>query len=87
MNHYAMFTTAGEAAVEAIVVHHLSKDPADHNDLYDRVLGDLERLQTVAAFSEATDTEVRETVYQRCLELFPVPVFRTRRNKTVDTPA
>lgn len=84
MTDYAMFTTAGEAAVEAIVVHHLSKDPADHNDLYDRVLGDLERLQHVAAFAEATDTAVREAVYQRCLELFPVPVFRTRRKKTVD---
>ena len=84
MNHYAMFTTAGDAAVEAIVVHHLSTDPTDHNDLYDRVLGDLERLETVAAFAEATDTAVREAVYQRCLALLPVPVFRTCRNKTVD---
>ena len=57
----------------------------DHNGLYDLVLADLERLQTIKAFAEATDTEVREAVYQECLRLRPVPVFRTRRNKTVDT--
>ena len=87
MTDYAMFTTAGNAAVEAIVVHHLSTDPADHYQLYDLVYQDLERLQTVAAFAEATDTAVREAVYQRCLKLLPVPVFRTRRNKTVDSTA
>ena len=85
MTDYAMFTTAGNAAVEAIVVDHLSKDPINHNDLYNRVADDLGRLQTVAAFAEATDTAVREAVYQRCQELLQVPVFRSVRNKSVDT--
>lgn len=83
---YAMFTSEGDAAVDAIVRWHLDQS-ADHNHLYDLVLGDLERLQTIKAFAEACDTAVREAVYQQCLRLFPVPVFRTVRNKTVDTTA
>lgn len=81
---YGMFTAAGNAAVHAIIEHHVEQ-AQDHNDLYDHVLGDLERLETVKAFAEATDTEVRERVYQQCLRLFPVPVFVSRRNKMVDT--
>lgn len=81
---YGMFTAGGNAAVHAIIEQHVEQ-AQDHNDLYDRVLGDLERLQTVTAFREATDTEVRERVYQQCLKLFPVPVFVSRRKKKVDT--
>jgi hypothetical protein len=83
MTNYAMFTLDGNAAVNSIIEYHLDAE-VDHNGLYDLVLGDLERLQTIAAFAEATDTAVREAVYQRCLELKFVPIFRTTRNKTVD---
>jgi len=83
--NYEMFTDIGDIAVGAIVRYHNDRAEVDHSGLYDLVLGDLERLQTVTAFAEATDTDVREAVYQICLELRPVPVFRSVRNKTVDT--
>ena len=76
---YQMFTTEGNAAVQGIINDHATKD-VDHNELYDFVLTDLERLQTVTAFAEATDTAVREAVYQRCLQLRPIPVFRSVRS-------
>jgi len=78
--NYAMFTRVGNIAVDAIIVQqHSENSDVDHNGLYDLVLGDLERLGTVTAFREATDTAVREAVYQRCLKLRPVPVFRSVR--------
>jgi cytochrome P450 len=83
MTNYAMFTPA-VSAVQAIVDSHKDAE-VDHNGLYDLVLADLERLQTIKAFAEATDTAVREAVYQECLRLRPMIVFRTVRNKTVDT--
>jgi cytochrome P450 len=83
MTDYAMFTLAGDAAVQGIINSYKDAE-VDHNGLYDLVLGDLERLQTIRAFAEATDTAVREAVYQECLRLRPQIVFRTRRNKTVD---
>jgi len=86
MTDYAMFTDAGNAAVQGIIESHEDAE-VDHNQLYDLVLTDLERLETVTAFREATDTAVREAVYQECLRLRPKIVFRTRRNKTVDTAA
>ena len=86
MTDYAMFTPAGNAAVDSIV-NYYADGAQDHNDLYDLVVGDLECLRAIKAFVEACDTEVREAVYQQCLRLFPIPVFRTVRNKTVDTTA
>lgn len=79
MNDYAMFTRAGNLAVNEIVVHR-AQQAEDHNQLYDLVHQDLQRLQTVSAFAEATDTEVREQVYKRCLREFSVPVFRSIRS-------
>ena len=84
MTDFAMFTAEGNAAVQGIINSHDNAE-VDHNGLYDLVLGDLERLETVTAFREATDTAVREAVYQECLRLRPQLVFRTVRKKTVDT--
>jgi hypothetical protein len=83
---YGMLTQDGDAAVDSIV-NYYADEAQDHNHLYDLVVGDLERLHAIKAFAEACDTEVREAVYQQCLRLFPMPVFRTVRNKTVDTTA
>lgn len=76
---YGMFTRAGNVAVEAIVNSYTDR-AEDHNQLFDLVYRDLETLQTVRAFAEATDTEVREAVYKRCQREFPVPVFRSVRS-------
>ena len=86
MTDYAMFTSAGNTAVQAIIDCYADRE-VTHKGLYNLVVGDLECLETVSAFQEATDTAVREAVYQECLRLRPVPVFRTCRNKTVDTAA
>ena len=60
--NFAMFTDAGNAAVAAIV-----EDAADRytnpEDAWERCYTELEKLQTVEVFSEATDTEVREAVW------------------------
>lgn len=78
MTDYAMFTRAGDDAVELIISHYIEQ-AEDHNQLYDLVHQDLQRLQTVRAFAEATDTDVREAVYKQCQQAFPVPVFRSVR--------
>jgi len=82
--NYQMFTKAGNIAVDAVVQSHVDTE-VDHKQLYELVYADLAQLQAVSAFSECTDTEVREAVYAQCKVLRPVPVFRSVRNKSVDT--
>ena len=75
---YGMFTMAGNVAVEKIVEDRLS--PANTpNEAYKFIHEDLERLQTIPVFSEATDTEVRESVWSKINQHF--------RKKEVDTAA
>ena len=76
---YGMFTMAGNAAVEAIVDSHLAQDYANATEMFHAVHEDLDRLQTVSCFSEATDTEVRESVWSKISNHF--------RQKEVDTVA
>lgn len=56
--YYGMYTDAGNQAVHAIVVHALENKQA-----WLEVYQELCRLAEVRAFSEATDTMVREYVY------------------------
>lgn len=63
MNHtqkiyYGMYTNAGNQAVHGIVKHALK-----NNQAWLTVYQELCRLAEVKAFSEATDTMVREYVY------------------------
>ena len=55
---YAMFSELGNAAIHAVVV------AAEAGNLtWRQVLGALERLSREEVFAEATDTAVRECVY------------------------
>ena len=56
--YYGMYTDAGNQAVHAIVEHALKNKQA-----WLEVYQELCRLAEVQAFSEATDTMVREYVY------------------------
>ena len=60
---YNMFTTAGNTAVEAVVNRHLGQDYANAPAMFRAIHEDLDRLQAVSCFAEATDTEVREAVW------------------------
>jgi len=61
MNDYAMYTDAGNDAVECIV-----KLAIAQNLSWSVVKGLLKALSKDERFSEATDTAVRETVYATC---------------------
>lgn len=74
---YGMFTMAGNVAVEAIVNSHLSKDYDNATQMFNAIHDDLDRLQTVSCFREATDTEVRESVWSK--------ISNHYRQKEVDT--
>ena len=75
---YGMFTMAGNVAVEKIVEDRLS--PANTpNEAYALIAEDLVKLQTIPCFSEADDTEVRESVWAKISNHF--------RQKEVDTVA
>lgn len=56
--YYGMYTDAGNQAVHAVVKHALENKQA-----WLEVYQELCRLAEVQAFSEATDTMVREYVY------------------------
>ena len=75
---FAMFTAEGNAAVAAIV-----EDAADRytilEDAWERCFIELEKLQCVEVFAEATDTAVREAVYEVLIAAFPEPVFKSVR--------
>lgn len=59
MIDYAMFTEEGNAMVNAIVTAAI-----DMERDFDYVMDKLNMLQETEAYAEATDTEVRETVYE-----------------------
>ena len=59
MIDYAMFTEEGNAMVNAIVTAAIDMERA-----FDYVMDKLNMLQETEAYAEATDTEVRETVYE-----------------------
>ena len=59
MIDYAMFTEEGNVMVNAIVTAAI-----DMERDYDYVMDKLNMLQETEAYAEATDTEVREIVYE-----------------------
>ena len=59
MIDYAMFTEEGNVMVNAIVTAAI-----DMERDFDYVMDKLNILQETEAYAEATDTEVRETVYE-----------------------
>ena len=61
MNSYAMYTDAGNSAVEAIVKLAIAQQLSW--SVTDKL---LQALSQDERFSEATDTAVRETVYNFC---------------------
>ena len=75
---FAMFTDAGNVAVAAIV-----EDAADRyttiEDAWERCYTELEKLEVVSVFAEATDTAVREEVYVALQAAYPEPVFSSVR--------
>lgn len=61
MQDYGMFTAAGNALVGGIVSGAITK-----NLTWPEVYQLLYELSTIEGFGEATDTEVRERVYDAC---------------------
>ena len=59
MIDYAMFTEEGNVMVNSIVTAAI-----DMERDFDYVMDKLNMLQETEAYAEATDTEVRETVYE-----------------------
>ena len=59
MIDYAMFTEEGNVMVNAIVTAAI-----DMERDFDYVMDKLNMLQETEAYADATDTEVRETVYE-----------------------
>ena len=75
---FAMFTDAGNAAVAAVV-----EDATDRyncqEDAWERCYTELEKLEKLEVFAEATDTAVREAVYAALIAAYPEPVFSSVR--------
>tara|TARA_Y100000389_G_scaffold191779_1_gene218468 strand:- start:51 stop:293 length:243 start_codon:yes stop_codon:yes gene_type:complete len=75
---FAMFTDAGNAAVAAIV-----EDAADRytslEDAWERCYTELEKLEKLEVFAEATDTAVREEVYAALQAAYLEPVLYSVR--------
>lgn len=67
---YGMFTEQGNQAVAAIVEDRTARGYNTAEELFYAILEDLDKLQDIPLFSEATDTEVRESVYTVCIEHF-----------------
>ena len=67
---YGMFTDQGNQTVAAIVQDRIDRGYDTVDELFKVIHEDLDRLQSIPLFSEATDTEVRESVYTACLEHF-----------------
>ena len=78
MSDYQMFTDTGNAAVTAVV-----EDATDRynclEDAWERCYTELEKLEAVEVFAEATDTAVREAVYAALILAYPDPVFKSVR--------
>lgn len=77
---WGMFTHAGNVAVNQIVNTTVNK--LDTRDAaYDLIMEQLEILQSIGCFAEATDTDVRERVWAHLVNVFREPVFSTSRKK------
>ena len=61
MSYYAMFTDAGNEAVDALVTCAKILELS-----WPEVYAGLEKLAEAERFAEATDTAVREAVYDAC---------------------
>ena len=59
IQHYGMFTDAGNSAVDSIV-----EMARKHQLSWPTVVGMLEAISLEEAYEEATDTAVKEAVYQ-----------------------
>jgi len=75
---FAMFTGAGNAAVEGIVDTAINRFD-NRNDAWDWAANELELLQATSTYSEADDTAVREAVYAALIAAYPEPVFKSVR--------
>ena len=75
---FAMFTDAGNAAVDGIV-----ETAVDRFETFDEawpwVLAELTALGTTSTYSEADDTAVREAVWEALTAAYPEPVFSSVR--------
>ena len=78
MSDYQMFTDAGNAAVDEIV-RKVLKQERDRNTAYGWIYAELEKLETVEVFAEATDTAVREAVWDAVCAALPEAVFSSVR--------
>lgn len=77
---FQMFTDAGNAAVAEIVRNTMEcAEYEDRKTSYDRICAELKKLQTIEAFAEATDTAVREAVWDAVWAALPEPVFKSCR--------
>jgi len=78
MTDYAMFTNAGNAAVEAIVDNSAANFET-FEDAYGWAEQELEYLSRTSTFSAADDNAVREAVYTELRKQFPAVIFRSVR--------
>lgn len=78
MSNFEMFTDTGNSAVRGIV-----NNAAEHfetfEDAYTWTLQELDYLSRTSTYSEATDTAVRECVYDALKQEFPTLVFKSVR--------
>ena len=75
---FAMFTDAGNAAVAAIVEDAIDRYEV-REDAWERCYTELEKLEVVEVFAEATDTAVREAVWAALDAAYPEVVFKSVR--------
>ena len=79
-NDWGMFTHAGDIAVSHIVKMCVQASETKEN-AYDLIVGELEKLEKISVFAEATDTDVRERVWSYVNSVYTVPMFATTRKK------
>ena len=78
MSDYQMFTDAGNAAVDEIVRWGIL-GAEDRDTAYTKIHAELELLEQVGVFAEATDTAVREAVWNAVCVALPEAVFSSVR--------
>lgn len=78
ISDWGMFTVAGNVAVGHIV-ENVSKKYETKHESFHAIVAELEKLQCVSCFAEATDTEVRERIWKHHSDIFPEIVFRSSR--------
>lgn len=75
-----MFTQAGNMAVQQIVDNAIKQFDTKET-AFTMTMSHLNLLSKIPVFAEATDTDVRENVWNIFNDAFPEIVFRTTRNK------